>query len=241
MSLCIRTALFVLLISCTTTASEVPYETSSYAVDGTTGTPLGGFGAGAVKFNANDGSFSAMVRPPADAYDFQRLQSARFQLFTKRVGESKVVDPLKAAIIDGRADDDAIWPLHLVNLGISQGVQVRIKAFSPFDRAKPHRMSLPYAFYSVTLTNFESSPAIAACALQFNVGDEQMSVIPGKGMTSKSWAICAASDSNDAIVSVGDGGDDGFFQADRRDLSAKLNPGRLLRHVQLNRRPVERK
>jgi uncharacterized protein (DUF608 family) len=36
-------------------------------VNGTTGTPLGGFGAGALKFNANTGAFAAMLRAPADA------------------------------------------------------------------------------------------------------------------------------------------------------------------------------
>src|SRR4051812_7099368 len=51
-------------------------------INGTTGTPLGGFGAGGVKFNANDGSFAAMIRPPADAYDFVPVRGAKFQLFT---------------------------------------------------------------------------------------------------------------------------------------------------------------
>jgi hypothetical protein len=51
-------------------------------VSGTTGTPLGGFGAGAVKFNAATGSFAAMTQPPADAYDFVAVGNARFQFFS---------------------------------------------------------------------------------------------------------------------------------------------------------------
>jgi hypothetical protein len=44
-----------------------PAVVPAHAVNGTTGAPLGGFGAGAIKFDANTGSFAAMLRPPADA------------------------------------------------------------------------------------------------------------------------------------------------------------------------------
>ena len=43
---------------------------NSAPVDGTTGTPLGGFGAGAVKFDAKAGTFAATTRPPADQTDY---------------------------------------------------------------------------------------------------------------------------------------------------------------------------
>ena len=48
-------------------------------INGTTGTPLGGFGCGGVKFNAHAGTFAVMTAPPADAYDFTAKNSACFQ------------------------------------------------------------------------------------------------------------------------------------------------------------------
>ena len=44
-----------------------------YQVDGTTGTPLGGFGAGAVKFIAHEGSFAVMTHT-ADTYDYVKCR-----------------------------------------------------------------------------------------------------------------------------------------------------------------------
>lgn len=198
------------LLSCAAFAPGQERDVAPIAVDGTTGTPLGGFGAGAVKFNANDGTFSAMVRPPADAYDFRLLRSARFQLFVERAGQIEVVDPVKARSVNGRTDDDAIWPLHRVNCGTTLGVDVRMTAFSPLDRENPTRMSLPYAFYHLTLQNLDDSPATAACALQLDVGSDPVTEISGKGFAAKSWAVCAASEAGDDVLSVGGG--DGFFR-----------------------------
>lgn len=50
-------------------------------VNGTTGTPLGGFGCGGIKFDANTGTFSVMTAPPADAYDFKGKKNASLQLY----------------------------------------------------------------------------------------------------------------------------------------------------------------
>src|SRR4051812_9559385 len=105
-----------------------PATVPGYAVNGTTGAPLGGFGAGAVKFDANTGGFSAMLRPPADAYDFERLKGARFRLFTQRAGSVSTVDTLTARRIDGKPDDDAIWPIHRVNFGAQAGIVLSMTA-----------------------------------------------------------------------------------------------------------------
>lgn len=180
------------------------------AVNGTTGTPLGGFGAGAVKFNANDGSFAAMTRPPADAYDFQKMPGARFQFFAKRGNTVETADPLQAAVIEGRPDDDAIWPIHRVNFGTVQGIQIRMIAFSPLDRVHPGRMSLPYAFYEITLKNDGASNAIAACALQWDVGEGPATLAPGKGFASRAWAVYGAGSGRGAVVTAGSG--EGFFR-----------------------------
>ena len=53
-------------------------QTDQEAVDGTTGAPLGGFGAGAVKFNAMNGSFAAMTAAPADQNDYKKEGESRF-------------------------------------------------------------------------------------------------------------------------------------------------------------------
>ena len=50
-------------------------------INGTTGTPLGGFGCGGIKFNANTGTFAVMTAPPADAYDFMEKKGTCFQLY----------------------------------------------------------------------------------------------------------------------------------------------------------------
>jgi hypothetical protein len=161
-------------------------------VNGTTGTPLGGFGAGAVKFDANTGSFAAMLRPPADAYDFERLNNARFQLSVERGGAVTRIDALKARVIDGAPDDDAIWPLHRVNFGASAGVGVKLTAFAPFDRRDPGRMSLPYAFYEFSVVNEGATAAQATLALQLDaVGAAGTTAVAGKGFTSKSWSVFA--------------------------------------------------
>jgi hypothetical protein len=56
------------------------YDFDELKVNGTTGTPLGGFGAGGIKYNANDGTFAAMLKPPADAYDFKPVKGARIEM-----------------------------------------------------------------------------------------------------------------------------------------------------------------
>ena len=48
-------------------------------VDGTTGVPLGGVGAGAVKFDAYRGNFTFTDMTPARNLDYQNLGGAAFQ------------------------------------------------------------------------------------------------------------------------------------------------------------------
>ena len=173
------------------------------SVSGTTGTPLGGFGAGAVKFNANTGSFAVMTQPPADAYDFKAVANARFQLFSKRGKVVKSVEVLKANIEKGLTDDDAIWPVHLVNFGRINNIQVNLKGFSPLDNRNYDNMSLPYAFYEVTLANMEKTAAVAAFALQWDTGAEPLSYLAGKGISSKSWTVFTQSSDPKAVISAG--------------------------------------
>src|SRR3954464_14978401 len=195
-----RLVLFLLLSSVSTSIAAGDHQ----AVSGTTGTPLGGFGAGAVKFNANDGAFAAMVRPPADAYDFQKVPDAKFECIVQRGTHIDTASPMKAAVIDGHADDDAIWPLHRVNFGEINGVQARMTGFSPLDRSDPAATSLPCAFYEMRLTNTGASDADVTCVLRWDV-EGRATAVPGRGFTSGRWAIYAAGSDPNAAVFSGSG------------------------------------
>ena len=123
-------------------------------VNGTTGTPLGGFGCGGVKFDANTGMFAVMTTPPADAYDFQLMKEPRLELTV----DGQRTERLKAyRTADGRTEDDAIWPLHRVNFGVSDGIEITMTGYSPLDSKDYQNMHLPYALYEVTLRNTSSA------------------------------------------------------------------------------------
>ena len=151
-------------------------------VNGTTGTPLGGFGCGGVKFNANNGHFAVMPTPPADAYDFHELRGAAIQLNVSRGGQSETVKALKAAVINGRPDDDAFWPLHRVNFGVTNGVEVRMTGYSPLDNEAYDNMHLPYALYEFTLTNTAKTPVDATLGLMW----------PADADSTASWHVAAS-------------------------------------------------
>lgn len=55
--------------------------------------------------------------------------------------------------VDGRTDDDALWPTHRVNFGCIGGIEATMTAFSPFDNKDYDNMSLPYAFYEISMAN----------------------------------------------------------------------------------------
>ena len=138
--------------------SEAFFAFDEIAVNGTTGTPLGGFGCGGVKFDANTGRFAVMPTPPADAFDFELRDGAALHLMTRRPDSESQHDTLRAATADGRPCDDAAWPLHLVDFGTLDGVQARMRGISPFDNVQYDNMHLPYALYEFVLTNVQDSP-----------------------------------------------------------------------------------
>lgn len=203
--LCKRLIGVLIMISMTLSLINVPAfaaVTDDTQVDGTTGVPLGGFGTGGVKFNARTGTFAALTQAPADAYDYSSLNGAKFQLYTNREGDIYTANTLKAATVDGRADDDAIWPMHYANLGNVRGVQVDLKAFSPYDRENSDNMSMPYAFYEMTVENTESTSVDASLAFQLTTSDTP-SYVAGKGFSGDKWAIYGASDDSGAVITVG--------------------------------------
>lgn len=183
----------------------------NFAIDGTTGTPLGGFGAGAVKFCAHAGTFATMTKPPADAYDYRKMDNFKFQMFTQRGKTIKTVDRMKAQLVEGRSDDDAIWPLHLVNFGTVNDIQVNLTAFAPFDNIAYEKMSMPYAFYEFTCTNQLDSEVIAAVAFQIESDLEGFTYIENKGIKNAKWAIYAKSSDSNGVISAGN--DEDFFTA----------------------------
>lgn len=211
----------------------ITYVAGQSQVNGTTGTPLGGFGAGAVKFNANNGSFAVMTQPPADAYDFKAVNKARFQFFSERGGSVKTVDILKAKVVNGRPDDDAIWPLHMVNFGCINDIQISLKGFSPLDNRNYDNMSLPYAFYEITLRNTAKTDVAASFAFQWDTGGDSFSYIAEKGISSKSWTIFAKSNDPKALITVGDGHDQGFFKYGMCNNSISSSQGKVAVKVKL--------
>lgn len=159
-------------------------------IDGTSGVPLGGVGAGSVKFWPTRGTFSAVETTPADVNDYQTLPGAAFQLYTDRAGNVQANSQLKALSADGRSADQAIFPEQLANLGSLNGVEVGLTAFSPFDRGNVNEMANPYGFFQMTLTNQSSSPVTAALGLRLGNGSgAQVSSVPGQGFTTTSSGV----------------------------------------------------
>ncbi|MDF2935361.1 MAG: carbohydrate-binding protein [Paenibacillaceae bacterium] len=177
-------------------------EASANIVDGTTGTPLGGFGTGAVKFCAHTGTFAAVTQAPADQYDYTPMGETRLQFYSCRNGQTGALHTLKSEVTDGRSADDAIWPLHRVNFGTVQDITVRMLAFAPFDPSNTELMSLPYAFYELELHNKAGVEAEAACALQLDVNGGPFRFVEGKGLVSHGWSVFAGSSDAEAAVTA---------------------------------------
>lgn len=181
----------------------------AYAIDGTTGTPLGGFGAGAVKFCAHNGTFAAVTQAPADQNDYSTMGSTKLQFYSCRNGHTETVDTMRAQLCDGRYDDDAIWPEHRVNFGMINDIQVRMVAFSPLAPSNVDLMSMPYAFFEFELMNSGPTEAVAACALQVDLESGSAVFVEGKGFTSDKWSVYADSSDPGAVITAGS--DTGFF------------------------------
>lgn len=159
-------------------------------VNGTTGTPLGGFGCGGVKFNATCGRFAVMTTPPADAYDFQERKGSSISLAV----DGSVTKSMKAAIIDGRPCDDAFWPLHRIDFGTVNGIAAKMTGYSPLDNVDYDNMHLPYALFEVTLTNTRKQKANIDFTFHWNLRTDSMA----------SWALAARCSQHRAVISSTD-------------------------------------
>lgn len=181
------------------------------AVNGTTGTPLGGIGTGGIRFAASRGIFYATESAPCAMDDFKLLNNARFMLYTNREGVQKSLSPLTTYTKNGALEDDAIYPVYYANLTGTNDVTARLVAFSPICFDSIDLMSLPYAFFEIVLTNTAQTEVEAGVALQVPTNDVPVSV-PGKGIRSGGnveRAIYAYSSAEGTIISSGS--DSGFI------------------------------
>jgi uncharacterized protein (DUF608 family) len=191
------------------TAQSVPNE----AIDGTTGAPLGGIGCGAIKFCAYQGTFSGTFRTPCALDNFQAMANLQFQFYSKS-GQSAAVTSaqLKAVQTGGRADDDAVYPVHYANFGTIGGVSITLTAFSPINLTNVNLMCYPYAFYQIKVTNTGTAPVDVAVAMQAGL-TAATAFASGKGIKNDDGAlkraVYATSDDPAAVISAGN--DAGFL------------------------------
>ncbi|MBN1575652.1 MAG: hypothetical protein JW913_03820 [Chitinispirillaceae bacterium] len=188
------------------------FMNSHGAVDGTMGTPLGGIGAGGIRFSGNKGNFYVADASPCSMGDFRLLKNSGFMLFTNRNGVVQTSSHIRTAQKNGHIDDDAIYPIYTANpMGINN-VKVKLLAFTPVSFDSIDLMCLPYGFFEITLSNTEETEVEAAFAFQMSASTVPI-VVPGKGLRTSDTverSIYAASGASAAVVSVGN--DSGFFK-----------------------------
>lgn len=174
------------------------YAFDESVINGTTGTPLGGFGCGGIKYNAAKGSFSSMTRPPADAFDFTPVDGAEF---TVSIGQNQHPQLLKARMKEsGTPDDDAIWPLHYVNMACDD-IDIRMEGISPLDgNFGTNNMHLPYSLYDFTLTNPGEKSEIITLSLTWPSGNQDFKIAEGYGIYNDKWCILATGTDTDVNV-----------------------------------------
>lgn len=204
-------------------------------VDGTTGTPLGGLGTGAVKFCASNGTFFFTDQTPTRYGDYQSLVGARFQLFTRRDGIIDTVGWLKAARdSSGRIEDDAIFPVHQVVFDAVNEISINLNAFAPFLPANIDAMATPCAFYEFSFVNSGSSEAEVSIAFQMSTG-QNPAIIAGKGLAdqvSQHQKCVFVYDTSDAtVVSVSAGS--AFYQTGICENSVSGNTNRTAAYFKI--------
>lgn len=183
------------------------------AVDGTTGTPLGGLGTGAVKFRAGNGTFTFNDQTPTRYGDYQPLPGAQFQLYTNREGRIVTRERLTARRQLGRILDDAIFPTHTVSFDSTNGISISLRACGAFDPSSPDSMALPSASFEFTFVNPGTSAADISIALQMTT-EQSPTLIPKQGFADSAGlhqkCVLAEATEGTAMITAGSGPD--FFQ-----------------------------
>jgi uncharacterized protein (DUF608 family) len=194
-------------------ALAVAHSMPDDVIDGTTGAPLGGIGSGAIKFCASSGTFAASWRTPCALDNFPALQNTQFQFFSKRGQDAAITkDKLSAVVTNGRAGDDAVYPLQKANFGAINDVAVTLTACSPFDVKNVEVMCYPYAFFQLLVTNTAATTVDVAIALQAGLS-AATTYVTGKGIKNDDGAlkraVYASSDDPAAVITAGN--DNGFL------------------------------
>jgi len=186
------------------------YGESNEPVNGTMGAPLGGIGAGAVKFCSHNGNFYKCFNQPVIEDDFPVQTNTQLQFYSKRGASVVTKAKLSAVSVNGRYDDDAVFPVQTANFGSMNGCDVRLTAFAPFDLVNSDRMTYPFAFYEIEVTNTQTTAVEAACGLQLSYGTQVADA--GKGIRSTdAVAVAVYAKGSDAAATTSMGGDNGFF------------------------------
>jgi hypothetical protein len=143
--------------------------TNLWALASTTGSPIGGFGTGYIKYNARNGQFAAVVKvmPAASlaANEFGKYQSSSCGFHFSVNGAGK----LKAAT----NSEDAKMPVYYADYGAFSDVTFKLTAFGPFI---PGRNDLydqlahsPLACFDIAATNSTTADINnVAVALEFS-------------------------------------------------------------------------
>jgi len=213
--------------------------TIANAVDGTTGTPMGGIGAGAVKFCPWKGDFAFQAKVPPGKQGYQIQANMKFELFTKRGSTIQTKDKLTANKINNRYDDDAVYPVMYANFGTINDVIVTMIAVSPFNREDMKKTTYPLACYQFTLWNNQTTSVDVAMAFGTNT-TQSPTIIDGKGFATSGGierAIFAKSSDPSAIVTIGN--DAGFMTSGIFNNKADISVNKVAVKVTLG--PGEKK
>ncbi len=185
-------------------ASELPQ------VDGTTGTPLGGFGTGAVKFCGNNGKlFFADVAPIECANSSTGFVGlpASFAFYSNRGGTIATSSRMVSASVNGRYNDDAIYPIQKANFGTINGVNVSLVGSCPWALSDTNKLNSPCALFEFVLTNTLATPVDVAIGFQLTTSNTP-TLVSGIGFKDETAnahqkAIFAASSSPADTLTVG--------------------------------------
>jgi uncharacterized protein (DUF608 family) len=210
-------------------------QPSDNTIDGTTGIPLGGIGTGAIKFCSHNGNFTGTWRTPCALDDYQVLANTQFQFFSQSGTATPVTNTKMSAVkTNGRADDDAVYPIQYTNFGVTNGVSVKDTAFIAWDFSNAKLMCYPYAFFQFTVSNTTSSAVDVAIAFQSSM--TSASFVTGKGIKDADGvlkrAIYVASDDPSAIITAG-GNDNAFLNNGQCSNSVSGTIGKVAAKISL--------
>jgi hypothetical protein len=128
-------------------------------LSGSHGAPLGGVGAGALKFQASSGTLAMNeLGAPCLSHDFVPVK-AMFQ-FMADAGNGPVYQQRLKSV-----EDDGVFPVHTADFGKIEGLSVEMKSFSPVDFDNVKNMCYPWAFLEFTVTN--TTQQTAQCGWAF--------------------------------------------------------------------------